>query len=111
MSRDDAGGDVVRNIATGLRAEIVDVDWSVRIQTVALATGLLAFGVALGVRWAAVDTINYFGPINPYAPPPEHVVPLSKLYNQQMRLALAVAAVGLLAGVGMGIHGRRGESR
>jgi len=106
MSSDDPIIDTVHGVAAGLRSDIVDADWYVRGQTIALATGLVSFGVALGVRWAAVNTINYFGPVDPFAPPPEHVVPLSQLYNGHMRLALGVAAVALIVGVGMDVYSR-----
>jgi len=94
-------------VVDGLRADILETDWYVRAQTILLAGGILAFGVALGVRWAAVSTINYFGPIDPFAPPPEHVVPLSQLYNSQMELALGVAAAALVGGVGLDAWMRR----
>jgi hypothetical protein len=110
MSSDDPIIDTVHGVAEGLRSDIVEADWFMRVQTIALSAGLMAFGVALGVRWAAVDTINYFGPIDPFAPPPEHVVPLSQLYNDHMRLALGVAAVALIVGVAMDIYSR-GESK
>lgn len=64
-----------------------------RFQTMLLSTGILAFGVALGVRWAAVDTINHLGVRHSEA------YELGMIYNHHMRAALAVAGIGLVVGI------------
>jgi hypothetical protein len=78
-----------------LKDDLGSATWSDRIVTVLLSVGLLAFGVALGVRWAAVSTFNEMGPISATTPRPI-IISLSQVYNGHMRLMLAVSAVGLI---------------
>lgn len=63
-----------------------------------VTVGILAFGVALGVRWAAVDAIGILAdyrelPLGGAGPL------LAPMFNHHMRVALAVAFVGLVGGV------------
>jgi len=75
--------------------------WAYRAQTILLFGGVCAFGVALGVRWAAIETINHFistqGPLQAN----QTIAPLASSYNAAMRTALAVALVTLLGGAGL----------
>lgn len=75
------------------REDLAQSSYRERFQTMLLSTGILAFGVALGVRWAAVDTINYLGVRTSEA------YELGMIYNHHMRAALAVAGIGLVVGV------------
>lgn len=72
------------------------------IASAATTLGLIAFGVALGVKWAAYRTAGE-------VPSPEFrasdlELALTAIYNSQIETALAVAGVGLLVGVGLSLR-------
>lgn len=76
-----------------------------RIQSVAMSVGLLAFGVALGIRWAAVDTVNMMLSAETIDVTTSTLSHLTKSYNQNMRRMLFVALFTLVAGVGLEFWG------
>lgn len=58
------------------------------LKMIALSTGLVAYGVALGLKWAITDAANRLGVLE--------VAPIAPLMNQHMRWMLILAAVGLV---------------
>lgn len=88
MSGEDSGKELV----DAFEEDLGSVSYLERFQTMLVATGILGFGVALGVRWAAVDTINHLGVRHSEA------YELTMIYNHHMRAALAIAGIGLVVG-------------
>lgn len=86
------------DLREALRAHLDEPEWMHHAQSILVTTGVLAFGVALGVKWAAVDTLN--------PPSRRHLgVELAPIYNHHMTVALAVALVTLVVGVGLTMRG------
>ena len=75
--------------------------------SVITSTAVLAFGVALGVKWAAVDTINQIGATTEAGFANPVVLELAPIYNHHMKAGLAVAFVGLMAAVAIDWRARQ----
>lgn len=93
--------DPVKRTAQAVVEDVTSVSWRQRLQTITLTVGVLAFGVALGIKWAAVTTINEIGP-DPFGPTDPLILALAPQYNQMMTRMLVVAAVGLIVAVWLG---------
>lgn len=76
-----------------------------RTQSVAISVGLIAFGVALGIRWATVDTVNMMLSADTIDVTTGTLSYLTESYNQNMRRMLFVALLTLVGGVGLEFWG------
>jgi hypothetical protein len=85
-----------------VKADLAEVSWHTRLQTMLMTVGLLAFGFMLGVHFYAAHT---FGVLPPLAFNPEYQ-PLQSLYNTTMKYGTVVALAGLLGGFGLELTGR-----
>lgn len=103
MTQETEPAAVAEETATAVEDDVLGTDWRTRTATILTTAGAVGMGVALGVKWAAVDTINTLGPGHSEIPE------LAQVYNHQMTVGLAVALVGLAGGVWLELRGRDDE--
>lgn len=90
------------SLADDLRHELGAVDTRDRIQTMLLAVGMIAYGVALGVKWAAVETVNRLEWYRQLGGP---ALEMAAVWNHHILVTLAVAALAIGAAVGLELWG------
>lgn len=79
------------------REELFDFNIASRVQSMLLSLGLIAFGVALGVKWAAVQSVPK---VAEYMSPKTALLPiLAEAWNTQMTMMLIAAGVCLVLAV------------
>jgi len=88
-------------VSEALLADITEVSWTERLQTVAMTVGIMAFGVALGVKWAASVSVNTLGGVSAVMPADSPQLVILSVATRQMKIALAVAAVALILGAAL----------
>lgn len=70
-----------------IQSTLIERGWLHHIKTIASTVGILAYGVALGVKWAITDTANTIGLLE--------VAPVVPTLNEHMRWMLVLAVAGL----------------
>lgn len=78
-----------------------------RLQTIALASSILALGVGMGVLWSGMQLTGALASFAPYEP--DWYAPLRTQYETAAFVALGVFTAGSLATVGLEVWDGGGD--